>query len=225
MCYKNDIFLIHIFEDEWINKKDILKSKLRNLFGVIDTVIYARKCIRLPVSRKVAYDFLTENHLQGGDVSSIRLGAFVDNTLVSVFTLSKPRLALRGNINDGMELSRFSVLKNHRVIGIFSKFLSYIKVNYSDISNIYSYADARYVNKNANVYLSNGFEFHSLSNPNYWYTKYYKVREHRFNYRKNVLSKKLDKFNPRFSEWENMQINGYDRIWDCGNYKYVKKIR
>jgi hypothetical protein len=24
------------------------------------------------------------------------------------------------------------------------------------------------------------------------------------------------------TEWENRQIQGWDRIWDCGNLKYVK---
>jgi hypothetical protein len=23
------------------------------------------------------------------------------------------------------------------------------------------------------------------------------------------------------SEWQNMQINGYDRIWDCGHMKFI----
>jgi hypothetical protein len=27
-------------------------------------------------------------------------------------------------------------------------------------------------------------------------------------------------FNPNLTEWENMKNNGYDRIWDCGNFKY-----
>lgn len=224
-CYDRDIFLIHIFEDEWINKKEILKSKLSNLFGGLSEVVYARKCEIRTISRKVANEFLTQNHLQGGDVSAIRLGAFSGERLLSVFTLSKPRLALGGNVGDGMELSRFAVLQNHRVVGIFSKFLSHLKCNYPEISTIYSYADVRYVNKNSNVYISNGFDLQSTSKPNYWYTKHYKKREHRFKYRKNVLSKNLEIFDETLSEWDNMLNNGYDRIWDCGNYKYVKQIR
>jgi len=27
----------------------------------------------------------------------------------------------------------------------------------------------------------------------------------------------LETFNPDLTEWENMKVNGFDRIWDCGN--------
>ena len=27
-------------------------------------------------------------------------------------------------------------------------------------------------------------------------------------------------FDPHLTEWQNMQLNGYDRIWDCGHYKF-----
>jgi hypothetical protein len=35
-----------------------------------------------------------------------------------------------------------------------------------------------------------------------------------------MLKDKLKDFDPVLSEWENMQMNGYDRIWDCGNFIY-----
>jgi hypothetical protein len=44
---------------------------------------------------------------------------------------------------------------------------------------------------------------------------------HRFSFRKDQLPKKLSTFDPALTEWENMQLNGYDRVWDCGNLKYV----
>lgn len=31
---------------------------------------------------------------------------------------------------------------------------------------------------------------------------------------------KLEKYDCDLSEWQNMQLNGYDRIWDCGHFKY-----
>lgn len=41
--------------------------------------------------------------------------------------------------------------------------------------------------------------------------------ESRQKYQKHKLKNKLEKFDPNLTEWENMQMNGYDRIWDCGN--------
>jgi hypothetical protein len=37
---------------------------------------------------------------------------------------------------------------------------------------------------------------------------------------KHKLKEKLNNYNDDLSEWENMQLNDYDRIWDCGNYVF-----
>jgi hypothetical protein len=36
-----------------------------------------------------------------------------------------------------------------------------------------------------------------------------------------MLKNKLNKFNPELSEYDNMLLNGYNRVWDCGNYKFI----
>ena len=40
-------------------------------------------------------------------------------------------------------------------------------------------------------------------------------------FQKHKLNKILNKFESNLTEWKNMQLNGYDRIWDCGNGKWV----
>jgi hypothetical protein len=40
------------------------------------------------------------------------------------------------------------------------------------------------------------------------------------NYQKHKLDKILSNFDPKLTEWENMQNAGYDRVWDCGNYVF-----
>ena len=54
------------------------------------------------------------------------------------------------------------------------------------------------------------------SNPGY---KYFRENglESRMKYQKHKLPKLLETFNPDLTEWENMKVNGFDRIWDCGN--------
>jgi hypothetical protein len=42
----------------------------------------------------------------------------------------------------------------------------------------------------------------------------------RVQFQKHKLKDKLDKFDPSLTEWENMQLNDYNRIWDCGNYVF-----
>lgn len=46
-------------------------------------------------------------------------------------------------------------------------------------------------------------------------------RLNRMNFQKHKLKGILENFNEELTEWENMQANKYDRIWDCGNNSYV----
>ena len=91
---------------------------------------------------------------------------------------------------------------------------------YWNEEEITTYADKRY--SDGNLYEHLGFKYSHDSSPNYWYTKDYFNLIHRANFMKHKLKDKLDSFDENKTEWENMQINGYDRIWDCGNivFKY-----
>ena len=40
-------------------------------------------------------------------------------------------------------------------------------------------------------------------------------------FQKHKLEKVLGKYDINLTEWENMLQNGYDRIWDCGNCKWI----
>jgi len=62
-CEKKGIQLIHIFEDEWYNKQDIVKSLLKAKMGKIENKIYARECIVEKVKNEESQNFLFENHL------------------------------------------------------------------------------------------------------------------------------------------------------------------
>lgn len=214
LCDKNDIHLIHIFEDEWIYKNDIVKSRLKNIFGKIDKNIYARNCIIKKISNEEREHFLEENHLQGNDNSSVKMGLYYKEKLVSVMTFSKSRF----DKNFEWEMTRFCNKNYFNVVGAFSRLLKNFIKEYSPKS-IMTFADRRWSNKN-NVYIKNGFSFVYDSIPNYWYFNKQQNRQHRFNYRKSVLKNKLKIYDGELSEWENMQLNGYDRIWDCGSSKY-----
>ena len=218
-CETHGIRLIHIFEDEWLNKQAIVMRRLQHILGYSNKsdTIYARKCNVRPITHTVSADFLDINHLQGKDNSSIKLGLFYDNKLVSVMTFGILRLALGHNPQpDTYEMYRFCSSGN--IIGAGGKLLSYFVKTYTP-GKIISYADRRYSIDTA-FYLKLGFQLVGKSSPGYFYTDDFLTRYHRFNFRKSELSKKLKIFDPGLSEWENMQLNGYDRIWDCGQLKY-----
>ena len=223
LCQQKNIQLIQIFSDELQNKPQIVYARLKHILGKVKYSIYARKCVINEIVPQVKNKFLEKYHLQGQDKSQIKLGAFYKNKLVAVMTFSKLRTALGQHHQDGFwELSRFATISSFNIIGIGSKLLNYFKQKYLP-RQIISYADQRW--SQGKLYYKLGFQLSHISQPNYWYlkTNNYYDRIHRFNFRKNVLKDKLDKFDPNLSEWENMKIHGYDRIWDCGNlvFKYT----
>jgi hypothetical protein len=221
-CEKQNIQLIHIFEDEWVYKQNIIKSKILNLLNKSKIKIYARKCIIKNIDNKTKNTFLNDNHIQGEDKSKIKLGLYYNDELVSIMTFGKLR-KITGNTHEcnKYELIRYSSKLNTNVIGGFSKLLKYFIKNFTPLE-IISYADRRW--STGKLYEINGFNFIHNTPPNYWYMKYYKNREHRYKYRKSELYKLLEKYLPDLSEWENMKNNKYDRIWDCGSKKYIIKF-
>lgn len=215
-CLEKDIRLIHIFSDEWLNKKEIIKDRLKYLIN-FGNKIYARKCEIVTLTKNEKKEFLIRNHLQGNDNSSIFYGLKFKDEIVSVITFGKLRKILGSKNNDDniYELYRYC---SKNVIGGFSKlFNHFLKLH--NPQKIITYADRNWTpSDDFSFYGKLGFKFVDETKPNYSYTLRYDKREHRFNYRKDILIKKG--YDKSKSETEIMLELGFDRIWDTGNLKY-----
>ena len=218
-CEKNGIHLIHIFEDEWKNKPEIIKEKLKSKL-CNDKRIGARTLTVKSIEHTEKTKFLNDHHIQGSDISSYSIGAYSGTTLVAVATFCKPRLALgnKESLVGTFELSRFAT--SISITGILPRLIKHFR-SLTDCKKIISYADRRFTTKTNNIYNSVGFTLVGETPVNYWYFRNgYFDRHHRFGYAKSNLNKKLKQFDPSKTEWQNMVDNGWNRIWDCGNYKY-----
>ena len=133
-------------------------------------------------------------------------------------TFSKPRLALGGksSYENIYELSRYA--SSQYIVGGGNKLIKYFTKTYNPKS-IYSYSDNRWTDPNNNMYLKMGFKIEKTSTPNYFYTKDYLVRIHRYNFNKFNL-KKLGADISK-TEFKIMEELGYTKIWDCGTTKYI----
>ena len=215
-CENKGIQLIHIFEDEWLYKKDIVKSRILNLLGLNKDKIYGRKTEIREVLSKESNLFLTENHIQGNVNSKIKLGLFYNNELVSLMTFGDLRKNMGGVVNKGdYELLRFCNKLNTTVIGGADKLLKHFIKHYQ-VKKLISYADRRW--SKGNLYEKLGFEFIHDSKPSYFYIINYK-RENRFKYRKDVLIK--EGYDTNKTEHQIMLDRKIYRIYDCGSKKYV----
>lgn len=216
-CEARGIHLVHLFENEWKEKQDIVKSRIRNLLGSYDKTIYARACSVKEVPSRESLEFQWKNHIQGGVNSKVNLGLYYEDELVSLMTFSKPRFSKKYE----WELVRFCNKLNHHIPGAASRLLKHFERTYHPKS-IVSYADRRWSMKSeSTLYNKLGFSLVSESSSNYWYVKGGELFN-RIQFQKHKLEGLLDKFDKSKSEWQNMQDNGYDRIFDCGNLVFVK---
>jgi hypothetical protein len=218
-CISGGYRLIHIFDSEWRTRPDVVKSVIASVIGKVAPSIYGRKCVVKEISSRICTDFLNKNHLQGTDHSSIKLGLFDEqNNLVSVMTFLKSRFDTKVQY----EMGRFCNKINTHIAGGASKLFSYFLRNYHPTS-IVSYNDRRYFD--GEVYIKLGFNFVGNTSPNYFYIiDNYQTIQNRLCWQKHKLKDKLAQFDSTLSEWENMKQNGYDRIWDCGNGKWIWTI-
>lgn len=223
-CNKAGLRLIHIFENEFVNNKNIVLSKISHILGLNSKKIYARKCNIKEIGKETKTAFLNKYHLQGSSGSSVNLGLYYRNRLVGVMTFCKNRKSLgKSNIDGEWELSRYATVSSFAVVGGAGKLLKYFEKNWSP-QKITSYADKRW--SAGNLYKTLGFDRLKDSKPNYWY--FYKNNKtklyHRFKFRKSELPRLLDNFDPKLTEWENMINNDWNRIWDCGNMVFEKNF-
>jgi hypothetical protein len=218
-CEKQGIHLIHILDYEWIFKKHIIQSVILNKLNKISSKIYARKCELKKIDDvKIVKQFLNDNHIQGYTHSSINLGLYHNNELVSLMTFSKNRF--KKNSNE-MEMVRFCNKLNTNITGGASKLFKHFITNYNTSSlPVLSFADRRFFD--GNLYKTLGFLFVEKTSPSYIYWKN-NIILNRMSCQKHKLSKLLDNFNSNLTEYENMLANGWRRVWDSGNLKWIYK--
>lgn len=216
MCNIRNIRLIHVFENEWVHQQDIVKSRICNILGK-NRVLHARKCKVVEIDNRAAARFLDDNHIQGNCVSAIQYAVVdPDNTIVAVMTFGKSRY----NKSVEWELLRYASSLNTNVVGGAGKLFAHFIKSHNP-SSVISYCDLRW--GNGKLYEQLNFKLEGKSDPNYFYfhKASYTTLHSRIKFQKHKLAQQFANFNPALTEWENMQSNGYDRIWDCGNLVYT----
>ena len=221
-CREQKIQLIHIFEDEWTNKKDVCKSIISGYLNKTTQTISARKCTIQEISNKEMKPFLDKNHLQGNTNASKNIVLIYENEIVAGMSFGKPRY----NKNIEWELLRLVTKCNTHIIGgtqkLWNHFLKTIQPN-----SVVSYCDRRWFT--GRIYEILKFTKRAEAKPTYWYTDYEK-RFHRSKFTKKNAVKTALVLYPELSK-ENIEkypesqitkdIIGLDRIWDCGQDSWI----
>ena len=222
LCKEKGYKLIDIFEDAYVEHREVVYNKLHHLLRIDLNLpkIPARKCIIREIYSNQANVFLEKYHIQGFCPSTVYLGAYYNDVLVSVMCFKN------GNIKQtGWELTRFATNSDYRCQCLGSKMFTYFVRKYNP-GTVISFADRRWTTDiYNNLYTKLGFEIGSIGRPDYRYynekVDRYK-RVHKMYFNKTKLIKKYG-FDKSMTELEMTRELGYDRIWDCGLIKYVYK--
>lgn len=217
-CNRRGIKLIHVFESEYINNKNLVLNKILYILGCsnLENKINARQCIIKEIDKELAKGFLKTNHIQGYVASTLYLGLFYKDELVSIMTLKK----LNDKLKDEWELTRFANNNTYIVNGSFGKLFKYFTKKYNP-NIVKSFADRRWtLDYKNNIYTKNGFELDKKLRPDYRYTKEQGDYIHKFNFRKQTLHRRYG-LPLTMTESEMAEQLGYYKIWDCGLFKYV----
>lgn len=213
------IRLIHIFEDEWINSKDKVKSLLSVILDSFKGErLYARKLrVSSDVTWKDASYLLDKIHLQGrGAIGSYIYGLYKENRLISCMVFSK------NNVKEGqVELIRFC--SDGLVVGGFSKLLRNFLSDNKEVREVISFSDNRW--SNGNVYEKNGFKLEYKTEPSYYWCSSKLERKHRRHFQKKYLKEMFSNYDDNLTEKEICEANGLFKIWDCGLTKWKLQIK
>lgn len=206
LCNDAGFRLVHIWEDDWRDRKDIEIAFLKSILGKSDTKrVYARQCDVKFVENVDAKIFLEKNHIQGHVPFSKAVGLYHHNELVALTTFTKR--------NEDYELTRHVTSCN--VIGSLGKAVKFFG------EDVYTFCDnARFTGES---YIKAGFIKFDKIAPDYKYLVN-NTREHKFLWRREAIRRKRpDVYSDDLSEREMMLKAEYPRIWDCGKTRYVYK--
>ena len=205
-----------IFSDEWLSRKSAVMGYVKSLIGNV-TRIGARKCQVKKIQSVDYRDFLEKYHIQGYN-GHIGYGLYYNNELVSVMTF-------KDLFNGVYDLNRYCNKEGLSITGGFQRLLNQFCIDYKPI-NIVSFSDNRL--SQGGVYIRNGFKFEHKTEISYYYFKIGNdaVKHHKMGFRKEKLVSKFS--DPEkvknLTEYEMAKSLGYERVWDCGNTKWMLTI-
>ena len=204
--------LITLFEDEWQYRKEAVKKVILGILNIDSDKVFARNTEVRPATWAEVSPIYDENHLQGaGSPCKENYALIHDGEVVAAMSVRADRFG-----SNDKELTRYAFRK--RVVGGFSKLLKAFKDAQTTPGCLVSYSDKRWFR--GQTYEKAGFKYSGETGPGYWWAKGPK-RYSRVKFQKHKLKELLQKFDETLTEEENMYANGYWKIWDCGQDRWI----
>lgn len=210
---ESGVSLVHVFEDEWRDKRPIVESIIRAKLGLCTDKLGARKCRVVPLSSGDRKAFFDSNHLDGDVRAEAAWGLMSGDELVYGLSLRRP---FHRKYEGCLEVARCCPARNRSIAGGLSRLVGEVRrhARVVGVDRVMTYVDTRLGGSGRGYELS-GFERSGETVPRWWWTDM-GSRFNRFKY-------KADPSTGR-SESEVAEEAGVVKIWGCENVIYEMKV-
>ncbi len=217
---KQNIRLIHLFEDIWNTKNNIVSHRICALLGEF-TRIHGRKTKVARISKPELDLFLNQNHLNGSPQVKYKYGLFDGSNMLAAASFSAGRPIERNRTTyRSYELVRFANLAGYTVAGGLGKLLSHFiaEVHPDDVM---SYADLDW---SAGIsYQKLGFQQDGITAPQaFWIHPKEQVRYYPHKLPQSITDESLKS---GFPIEDILTQKGYLRIFNAGNMRYLLLLK
>lgn len=243
LCEANGVQLIQIYENEWVNSKEIVLDKLDAIFHVNMERKFARKLELRELNdrrgRALAGRFMDANHIQGAASCQWCVGLFEGDEPVAVCSFKYGTAYATGGQSAGTEkyweLNRYATRLHTSVVGGISRCVKAFARSHLDVHKIVSFADRRWTCPKRSAYASSGFVEVGRCEPNYMYTDLdprHGLRSKQYMRKSSIEDRaKKDPDGPeaRVFDWDKTETEmsrelGFYRIYDAGKIRYEMSI-
>lgn len=217
LCDKKNVQLLTIWEDDWRDRKNLIKKMLAHKLGVSkERKIYARDTYVNEINRTTAKDFCKKNYILEFSPGKFYLGLFdkENDELVAVSVWKKVKNELRFQ----------SYCTSVNIPGGAGKILKTAKEKAAELKCVSLFAIVDKDNSNGKMYEKLGFERHKDLVPSCTYLrKSTRVSKENLN-QKRFKEDSLFNYKDGLSMKELLKLNNMRRIWNAGRIYYEMKL-
>lgn len=237
-CAEAGIQLIHVWEDDWRDRRDIVIRALAHRLGAtgqLDTpgvlslpdptlsLRYgARTLSRELLTHEESAEFLRANHIQGAASGTLHVGLRDKNSMLRAVLVVK-RVGNKNHVGE-WRIERYAT--RGIIPGGFTRALKYAEETIADqggnLTKWVTFSDSAL--SDGGLYASTGFVAEESIPADYMYVVNGN-REHKFGYRLKRFRDDDDLlYEDGLTERELAQLNEIPRIWDTGKTRWVKSV-
>lgn len=212
MAIKEDVQLLTVFSNEWLDRKEQVKGFIRSKLGKNETTVFARKTELKELDVETARNFLDSYHIQGSTRIQTSFGLFFNEELVAVVSGAEHH-----RVNGQFTLNRLCFKHNVSVVGGASRLNKALCcwAKNKGYNKIVTWSDNRW--SIGAVYAAMGYTKEEELGPDYFYNSGGVVKSKQSCQKKHLLERGAT----GNTEKEMALSLGYDRVWDCGKIRWV----